>query len=172
MAQVIGRQLDYGFAGNYARQSDMIIDRAHNAGTTNIVYGMPCMFTGTQTSEDGVTNVDATFTADNFAGIAVAAIKSPNSFVDQGEGGAYRPDEMVGLMQRGSISVISVEGTPYRNAPVYVRVAPDAGGLYPIGDFTTVDTAGETVLLPNAVFHTDKDGRNVTEIRLKTILNV
>lgn len=170
-----GTDSSFGWAGNYARQSDMIIYTRPNKGSTDIVFGAPVMIAANPgyrgTNVGAVQNIDATFTtADQFSGFAAAEWKAPTGITlfDQdstsdGSGGRYVTDEPVPVFQRGSISVICQEGTPEVNGIVYVRNVAGGPGEE-IGNITT--TATDAVALPYVRFNTQKDENNVVEVRI------
>lgn len=164
----IGKSLNYGFAGEYARQPDMIISTFPNDDTTNIVFGMPVMYSNA-TQINGVVNVDASLTADKFVGVAAAAVKSNLSYVDQNEGGAYAPKEATSVFERGSISVLCVVGAPQRGGEVYVRTV--AAGQNIVGQFEATADSGNNILIENAQWGGPKDNRNVAELVLLTRKN-
>lgn len=176
-----GLDLNFGFAGNYARQSDMIIQTHPNTGTTDILFGAPVIinngddFMGANVG--GVINADATTTMENFAGFAAAEYKAPTGitlFEQGGEyGGRYVPQEQVGVFARGSISVICQEGTPEPNGAVYLRtVAGGAGENVQNLSANDLATSGEGILLTNCKWKTPKDERDVAEVRINLQVNV
>lgn len=167
--KTIGTSLNYGFAGNYAHQPDMVIETIPNAGTTNIVFGSPVMYAPAASAFGGVQNVDATLTADNFVGVAAQEIKTVLNYIDQNEGGAYIPREAVSVFERGSISVLCVVGSPERGGAVYIRTVANGGNV--VGQWETAEVTGETILLPNARWGGPKDGRNIAELVLLTRQN-
>lgn len=166
--KTIGQSLNYGFAGSYAHQPDMVIETIPNDDTNVIVFGSPVMYSN-QGAFGGVKNVDATLTADLFVGVASKEIKSNLIYANQNDGGAYYPKEAVSVFQRGSISVICATGDPVRGGPVYVRTVAD--GQLQIGDWETTAVTGENVLIENAQWGGPKDGRNVAELVLLTRKN-
>lgn len=162
----IGKDLNFGFAGNYARHPEQMNMTRRNGGTTNIVFGDPVMLMADGAS---VQKADATFTAENFDGVAAAEVKSELLYLDQNSGGAYVPNEPVPVFQRGSISVLCPDGNPVANGAVYVRIV--ASGQLPVGSFSANDVSGETVLIPNARWNGGKDTRNIVELVLLTRTN-
>jgi len=159
--KTIGKSFDYGFAGSYARQPDMIINTRPNNGTDNIVFGSPLMVSG-----DGVKNVDGTLTAAAFVGVAGKEVKSALSYADQNSGGEYQPGEAVSTFQRGSISVICPYDSPARYSPVYIRTV--AVSPRKIGDFEVAADGTNNILIPNAQWNGEKDANNVAELVLLT----
>lgn len=163
--KTIGKSLNYGFAGTYAHQPDMVIETIPNDDTTNIEFGAPVMYSAGDPF-GGVRNVDATLTAAAFVGIASREIKSQLVYTNQNGPGAYEPKEPVSVFERGSISVICQNGDPSRGAPVYIRTV--VNGTLEIGGFEAVEVTGENVLLTNAQWGGSKDARNVAELVLLT----
>lgn len=166
--KTIGLSLNYGFAGSYAHQPDMVIETMPNDDTTNIVFGSPVMYSG-QDAFGGVKNIDTTLTADNFVGVASREIKSNLYYADQTQGGAFLPKEPTNVFERGSISVICATGDPVRGGAVYVRTVENGAQL--VGDWETTSVAGENVLIENAQWGGPKDNRNVAELVLLTRKN-
>lgn len=166
--KTISTSLNYGFAGSYAHQPDMVIETIPNDDTTNIVFGSPVMYSG-QDAFGGVINITAAFTADDFVGVASREVKSVLSYYDQNAGGAYVPGEATSVFQRGSISVICANGSPERGGEVYVRTVTN--GVNVIGQWETTAVAGENVLLENAQWGGPKDARNIAELVLLTRKN-
>lgn len=166
--KVIGNSLNHGFAGNFARQPDLIAVTRPNNSTTNIVFGSPVMADG----NGGVIPVTADFTADKFVGIAGSETKSAFDYLDQNKGGEYAPKEAVTVVQRGSISVICAVGTPAVGGDVYIRTVAD--GNKKVGDFeATADVdsttkAAKNVKLTNAQWGGGADVNKVAELVLLT----
>lgn len=157
----IGKSLNFGFAGSYARHPEMMIYTRPNDDTTNIVFGAPVMRSAT----GGVKNVDATLAMTNFIGVASREVKSALSYVDQlGVGGAYIPKEAVSVFERGSISVLVGSGTPAIGGAVYVRTVVD--GVHPIGEWMAAEVTGQSVLIENAQWGGAADNRGIAELML------
>ncbi len=161
--KAIGRSLNYGFAGNFARNPDLIAVTRPNNSNKNIIFGAPLM----ADVLGGVVPVDDTFTVDLFAGIAGSAVKTEFSYFDQEESsGKYAPKEPVTVVQRGSISVICASGSPIIGGEVYVRIEED--GTKKIGDYETTSVAGENVLLTNVQWGSGADANGVAELVILT----
>jgi hypothetical protein len=160
--KTIGKTLNNGYAGNYARTPDVIIETRPLGGSANVKFGSVLM-NGT-----GGTVVPATasFTAATFAGIASSEVKSSLNYIDPNGGGEYRPKEPVAVFQRGSINAICKAGVPALGGAVYVRIA--AGTNLEIGDLTAVLEANKTVLLANAQWGGSADSNGVAELVLLT----
>lgn len=166
--KTIGLSLNYGFAGSYAHQPDMVIETLPNVDTTDIVFGRPVMYDNSD-AFGGVKNVDATTTADTFLGVASKEVKANYIFDEQNTGGRYRPNEPTSVFERGSITVLCTTGSPVRNGAVYVRTV--ASGALAVGDFETTEVTGENILIPNARWGGPKDARNAAELVLLTRAN-
>lgn len=166
----IGKSLNYGFAGSYARQPDMIIETRANVETVNpITFGRPVMQgTNGTTGAVGVVNITGAFTAAAFVGIAAREVKSALSYSNQGlgVGGQYQPNEPVPVFQRGSISVICSAGTPTMGSAVYVRVVAASGKF--VGDLEAAADGSNNVLLTNAQWGGPADANRVAELVLLT----
>jgi len=161
--KVIGKSLNYGFAGNFARNPDLISATRPNNADVNIVFGTPLM----ADNLGGVLPVNGTFTADLFVGIAGSEVKTSFDYRSQGErGGEYAPKEAVTVVQRGSISVICATGTPIIGGAVYVRKVEDTGKN--IGDLEATDDTGNNVVLTNAQWGSKADANKVAELVLLT----
>lgn len=159
--KTIGIDLEHGFAGCYSRHFIQETMTRPNNDTTDIVFGAPLMKDG-----NGVINVTAAFTAEDFVGVAAATIKTQFNYTDYNAGGSYAPFEPVGVFQRGSIQVICPDGTPETNGAVYIRTVEN--GDLPVGSFSANNVSGETVLLPNCRWNGAKDSRNVVELVILT----
>ncbi|NBI73392.1 hypothetical protein D3Z50_20600, partial [Clostridiaceae bacterium] len=105
--QVIGRTMQHGYAGSYARQPDMIVDSEPLGGDRDVPFGAPVV-----RGENGAAMAWAEdSTAEKFWGIAVREVKSSLDFMNQNEG-VYRPGEAIPVMKRGCVNVICQAGTP------------------------------------------------------------
>lgn len=166
--KVIGASLNHGFAGNFARQPDLIAVTRPNNADVNIRFGSAVM----ADESGGVIPISAAFTADKFVGVAGSETKSAFDYLDQNKGGEYAPKEAVTVVQRGSISVICSTGTPVVGGDVYIRTVAD--GTKNIGDFETEadvdDTtkAAKNVKLTNAQWGGGTDVNKVAELVLLT----
>lgn len=166
--KTIGKSLNHGFAGNFARNPDLIAVTRPNNAEENIVFGSALM----ADSAGGVIPINADFTADLFVGVAGSEHKSAFSYLDQNKGGEYAPKEAVTVVQRGSISVICSQGEPMVGGDVYIRTVAD--GSKKLGDFeATADVDDETkaaknVKLTNAQWGGSVDVNGVAELVLLT----
>jgi len=162
--KVYGKSLNYGFAGNFARNPDLISVTRPNNSEADIVFGSAVM----ADEAGGVLPVDDTFTAALFAGIAGSETKSATDYLTQGNGdGKYKPLEAVTVIQRGCVSVVCKVGTPVIGGTVYVRIVADAPKA--IGDIEATADGANSIALTNAQWNTGADANGVAEIRLLTI---
>ena len=167
--QVIGKTMNHGFAGCYARQPDMIVNTRPAGGSEAIVYGTPLKYNANKE----VVPMGAGDTAALFVGIAAFEIKTALTYLAQSDG-QYAPGEPVSVFQRGSVNVICQKGTPKLGGDVYLRVAANAsaptavvGGLEAEAD----STAGNTVKLTNCQWAGTADPNGVAELRILTMNN-
>ena len=162
--KVIGKSLNHGFAGSFARMPDsIIVTRPNNGG--DILFGSPLMYD----DKGGVIPVNDTFTADKFVGIAGRETKSALTYLDQDSGGVYAPNEAVSVVQRGNINVLCKVGDPLVSGKVYVRIV--ANGSKSIGDLEATADGANSVALTNAQWGGAKDANGVCELVLLTRIN-
>lgn len=160
MKMTIGKSFDYGFAGNYAKQPDMIVRSLPvSADSEPIIFGNATML-----DLDGtVKKADSTLTADTFLGIATSEVKSQISITNSE--GQYLPEDAASIMVRGIINVIvSDGGSPKVGDPVYVQIGADDN----VATFAAA-SGTDTLLIPNLVFMTGKDSNNVASVQMRTV---
>lgn len=160
--QVIGKNMTHGYAGDYARQPDMIVDTHPLGGSTPVSFGMPLVY-----DDDGkVAGLGAGSTAADFVGVASREFKSATSYLTQGAG-RYEPDEAVSVFKRGCINVLCPVGVPKLGGKVYVRTAVnEAKPTGVIGGFEADADVGKAIELINCQWHGEKDANGVAEIRI------
>ena len=166
--KVIGKSLNYGFAGAFARTPDMVIET--RSAESNIKFGDPVIAGATAGS---VKKADATLTAANFVGIAGAEVKSAFDYANQGEG-SYKQYDATPVMQRGSINVVCKNGTPALYGPVYVAITTSAFTGAEVGDIMAAGTGTlntDYIQLTNAQWGGPKDANGVAELVLLTRVN-
>lgn len=175
----IGKMMNYGFAGSYARHPEQMVYTRPNDSEGYITFGMPvirattaqdstALPTGYAAGTIGVKAADATTTADNFVGVAAREVKSVFNYLDQSFG-QYAPHEAVSVFERGSISVLCPTGDPVIGGAVFIRIT---GTADQIGTWAAGQTAGtDYIEIPNAQWGGPKDGRNVAELMLLRRLN-
>jgi len=158
--KTIGKSLNNGFAGTFARMPDSITVTRVNTSGENIKLATALMYDATS----GVIPADDTFTADKFVGIAARETRTSLNYLDQNSGMEYPPDSAVSVFQRGSISAICKVGTPKIGGAVYVRVV--ASGSMEIGDFEADADGTDNIQLTNAQWGSDQDANGVCELVL------
>lgn len=163
--KTIGKSLNYGYAGNYARQPDMIIGSFQvDEDSRPIKFGEPVFLNADGTIsafEDGGT-------AETFVGVASSEVKSVFDYNSME--GVYGPEQLASVMQRGSISVLCNVGNPKIGGKVYIRkiINPSVIGSVP-GGFEAQADGDNTIEIKNCVWRTDKDGNNIAELLIRTI---
>lgn len=163
--QNIGKTLDHGYAGSYARQPDMIVN-TRPAGAA-VAFGAALQYG----ANGAVTPMGAGSTAAGFAGVAAREIKSAMNYLDQ-DAGSYAKGEAVPVFMRGAINVKCNVGTPKLGGDVYIRVT--ASGSVPagvVGGFEAVAdaTAANTVKLANCQWAGSADANGIAELRILTM---
>ncbi|MBS6644538.1 MAG: hypothetical protein KH366_13245 [Clostridiaceae bacterium] len=160
--KVIGKSMTHGYAGDFARQPDMIVDTHPLGGSAPIVFGTPLVYD----NDSKVTAFGTDNTAADFVGIASREFKSAVSYLSQ-SAGEYRPEEAVSVFKRGCINVLCNVGVPKLGGKVYIRtVANDTIPTGIVGGFEAVADEGKTVELANCEWRGEKDVNGVAEIRI------
>jgi len=155
--KVIGKELNNGFAGSYARQPDMIINTRPNAGTAAIPFGAALISSGA-----GVIAANSTASAENFVGIASREVKTQLSYLEQNGAGEYAAKSPVSVFQRGRINVINSDRKAALYGAVYLRTTAD--GNKNVGDFEAADDSGKTIKLTNCQWGGKADANGVAEL--------
>lgn len=164
VGQVIGKNMMYGYAGQYSRQPDMIIDTHPLGGDVMAVFGTPLIYD----ANGNVLPFGANNTASDFAGVASREIKTATSYLSQ-SAGAYETGEAVSVFKRGCINVLCNVGTPKLGGKVYVRiVANETIPTGVVGGFEASEDTGKTIALTNCEWRGEKDTNGVAEIRILT----
>ena len=78
--QVIGKNMTHGYAGDYARQPDMIVDTHPLGGNNAVTFGLPLVYD----ADSKVVAFGASSTASDFVGIASREFKSATSYLVPG----------------------------------------------------------------------------------------
>ena len=161
--QTIGKVMPNGFAGNFARQPDSIINTRPAGGANPIPFGSPLKY-----SSGAVVLMGASSAATDFVGVAGAEIKTQTNYANPG-GGTYLPGDAVPVIQRGSVNVICQNGTPALGGTVYVRILantslPEAV----VGGFEAAADSSNSVALTNAQWAGPADANGVAELRILT----
>lgn len=159
---VIGKSLTHGYAGDFARQPDMIVDTHPLGGSQPVEFGTPLVYN----NDSKVIAFGADSTAADFVGIASREFKSATNYLSQ-HAGQYEPDEAVSVFKRGCINVLCNVGAPKLGGKVYIRTAANSAiptGI--VGGFEAASDEGKTVELTNCEWHGEKDVNGVAEIRI------
>lgn len=163
--KTIGKSLNHGFAGNFARMPDSVIGTLRIADDSGVIKFGEAVFL----TEDGEgSSYRDGFTAAQFVGVASSEVKS--AFTLDNADGTYRPGQAASVLKRGAISVLCLEGDAIPGKPVYLRTAKsDAFPDGMVGGFETEEETGKTILIPNAVWVTGQDANGVAELLLRSI---
>lgn len=161
--KTIGLTMNYGYAGCYARQPDMVVTTKPNTGSAAIPFGCVLMQNGT-----GVKAADANLTAANFVGIAAQQLQSAYNYLNQNGAGEYAVNDPVSCFQVGRVNVKVASGTPALYSDVYVRITADTGKA--VGDIESRsdNDSGKCVKLTNCQFGGPKDANGVCELVIFT----
>lgn len=172
--KAIGKSLGFGYAGNFSRMPDSIVEALPVASDSdNILFGQPVVL-----NSDGTLDAPTStaLTAANFAGVALAQVKQFNTYItgqDQTQQGYFSPDQMCDVIQRGIVSVKVAYGTPTAGGAVYVRTALNVA--FPdevVGDFRTASDTTNTVQLTNCCWRDAAiDANGIAELKIKTVNN-
>ena len=156
--QSIGTSLLNGYPGSFARNSDCII--AGKIATADIPFGAPVVIGATNLA----TKFGAADTLANFLGIAVREVKQSTDFYPVA--GTYKVGEVADILERGSVSVVCVEGAPTPLAGVWVCTS--AGTNTVIGDLVATATpvgSPSVIALTNCRWGSASiDSNNVAEL--------
>ena len=98
--QVIGKNMTHGYAGDYARQPDMIVDTHPLGGSTAVKFGTPLVYD----NNSNVVSFGASGTAVDFVGIASREFKSATAYLSQ-SAGEYQPNEAVSVFKLSLIHI-------------------------------------------------------------------
>lgn len=159
--KTIGLTMNYGYAGAYARQPDMVITTKPNVGSAAIPFGTVLM-----QASGGVKAADGNLTAANFVGIASNQVQSSTSYFGQNGAGQYEVNEPVSCFQVGRVNVKVADGSPALYGDVYVRVV--ASGSKLVGDIECAADSTNTVKLTNCQFGGPKDANGIAELVIFT----
>lgn len=167
--QIIGKTMDHGYAGSYARQPDSVIDSHPLTGTTNVPFGLAVVRDATN-KHAVVLPTDST-TAAQFLGVAVREIKTAVDYLNQNVG-QYAPGQAVPVMKRGCVNVKCQKGTPAVGGAVYLRVKANSSYETAIvGGFEAEADSTNTVQLTNCQWKGEADPNGIAEMRIMTIIN-
>lgn len=167
--KTIGRNLNHGFAGSFARTPDMVIN---TRSAEDVIKFGSVVIRGTAGYQ--VKACDGTIAMTNFVGIAGKEVKSAFDYANQNEG-TYQPNEAVSVFQRGSINVICANGTPECGGKVYIAKTTSAFTGAVIGDIFAGSPSGtantDYIELTNAQWGGSADANGVAELILLTRVN-
>lgn len=159
--QVIGKSMFHGFAGDFSRQPDTIID-THVAGGA-LAFGQGVVFSG-----DAVVTPGSSATAADFGGIVLRETKSATNYLAQNVG-SYVQYDAVPVLKRGCANVICQNGTPAFDGDVYLRVAANASlPNAVVGGFEAAADGANSVKLTNVKWKGAADANGVAEVRIMT----
>lgn len=159
---VIGKVMNVGYPGSSSRNGDFI-SHSRAVKTGAIKFGKAAMLA----TDNTYTPADAAFAMTTFAGIALREVQQATDYTAQTTG-EYAVGAMADVIERGSVIVECVDGTPTAGGKVYICTV--AGTVAAVGDITanaSNATSGTTVEITNARFTTGKkDANNCAEITL------
>ena len=140
-----------GNPGKISRSIDDIVEAIVNGeSTANIEFGEPVALVSGKLKK---------VTADNYGsivGIAVNTIKTEQTY--GGNDPAYKPNEMVDVLKRGTVTVEVSNGSPAAGGTVHIVKAT--------GKIRTSQDSTNTVEMTGWKFKGPKDANNVAEIVL------
>jgi hypothetical protein len=164
---VIGKTLNHGFPGTVAEMGDQLVKAIPNNGDATMSFGAAVFaLTG------GVATVGSTGltpTAAIFKGVAIAQVKSANTYTAQGLG-SYTAKQAVPVIERGAVSVQvnnTATNAPAVDGAVYIRVASGTTGK-PLGGFEAAADSTNTIQLTNCCFGSTADSNGVATVVIKT----
>jgi hypothetical protein len=164
---VIGKSLNFGYAGSISRSADAIIDNriVKPSDTLNINFGDPAILN----SDNTYSKFGATGTAAAFAGIAVREVKQSMAYGSNANAnGSYAPGDPCDVASRGALTVVCSVGTPTAGGAVYIRTA--LNGAIPLGVVGGYEAAADganSILIPNLKWTTGKiDANKVAEVTI------
>lgn len=128
--KVIGKAMNFGWAGKITRDADMIIDSrivSDASGSTAIAFGAP-VFLNTDNTVRNFLSTDST--AAMLAGVAVSGVRQSVNYVTQDA--AYLPATQCDILTRGQVMVAlpaTYTTTPTAGGAVYIDAT--TGGFTP-----------------------------------------
>lgn len=166
VGKTIGKQLNNGFPGGYAIQPDQL-SRTYVNGSDELAFGDIVLIDDKDTNVCKAVTAGTAFTEDKVLGVAMRIVKQADSYVDQNNA-KYLKNEAVSIMQRGTISVICVEGSPVNNGKVYYRHTAEANK--PVG-FSATASADKTVEITNMRYMGSADANGIVAVAILTKKN-
>lgn len=166
--KAIGKSMNYGYAGNYARTPDDIVASRQLKGDAAVPFGAPVVLN----TDNTYSPVGASTTAAVIAGIALRIVKQAIAYENQNVS-QYNPGEMMSVLERGAATVVCNVGTPTAGGKVYVRVAANEGieeGV--VGGFEAAADGTNTIEIPNMRWTTGyMDANRIAEVTILTRVN-
>lgn len=159
---VIGKVMNVGYPGSFSKNGDFIAS-PRPVKTAALKFGAVTMLN----TDNTYSPATASFAMTTFAGIALREVQQASSYTSQ-SAGEYAVGAVADVIERGSVVVTCVDGTPTAGGLVYVCTV--AGTVAAVGDITanaSNASSGTTVQITNARFTTGvKDANNCAEITL------
>lgn len=170
--KAIGIELNLGYPGTVSRSVDTIITarKLQSKIQDGKETASPIFF-----GEAVILNEDNTYskfgegnTSNDFVGIAVREVKQTTDYYSST--GSYLPNEIMDVLNRGSITVNCNNGTPTAGGKVFIRIKENPSIPYgKIGQFEAIADADNTVEIPNLKWATNKlDKNKVAEVTILT----
>lgn len=172
---VIGKIMNFGYAGNISRSVDAIVDNRILKSTlsggveqnASVAFGEPVILN----SDNYYSRFGATGTMATLAGIAVREVIQATSYTSSI--GAYTPGNGMDVLVRGTVTVLCNVGSPTAGGAVYVRIT--ANGAIPtgvVGQFEAAADGSNTILITNMKWTTGQvDSNGIAEVTITTIVN-
>ncbi|WP_027633377.1 structural cement protein Gp24 [Clostridium hydrogeniformans] len=169
--KAIGIELNLGYPGTVSRSVDTIITArkvkskidGDKETASPVAFGEAVILN----PDNSYSKFSSTNIATDFVGIAVREVKQT---IDYYSAAKYLPNEIMDVLNRGSITVKCNNGKPAAGGKVYIRIKENPtlpNGK--IGQFEAVADGENTVEIPNLKWATGKlDSNKVAEV---TILN-
>lgn len=172
---VIGKIMNFGYAGNISRSADAIVDNKILKSTlsggveqnASVAFGEPAILN----SDNSYSRFGSTGTMATLAGIAVREVKQGTSY--SASVGSYTPGEGMDVLVRGTATVICNVGAPTAGGKVYIRTV--ANGAIPtgvVGQFEAAADGTNTIEVTNMKWTTGQiDSNNIAEVTITSIVN-
>lgn len=157
---VVGKRLNYGYAGAISRSIDAVVTNRRAKG--KIKFGAPVVLN----SDNTYSTFSKSNVADDFVGIAVREVKQSTNYINGTS--QYEDKERTDVLNRGSICITVNVGNPTPNGKVYVRVSENeekSNGI--VGGFEAESDGVHTIELSNVRFATGNlDSNRVAEVTI------
>lgn len=162
----IGISLNQGYAGAFSRTATCKIK--NRIAKNEAAFGQAAVTNSDGTAQPfGASNVAA-----DFAGVFVREVKQATDYTAQAA--KYGANEPADILQAGTCTIVCQNGTPTANAPVYIRIATNAGlPNAVIGGFEATADGANSVKLTNVRFVSSNiDANSLTEVDILYPVNV